>query len=133
MLIITFGFLSKLNYMTIPKDKELYKFVKKIADETYKKPSAYKSAYMQKLYKQLGGKYIDDNKERKLKRWLNEKWKDITTKGYNNEYPVFRPTIRINKDTPLTVNEIDPKQLKEQIKLKQKIKGKKNLPPFKKK
>jgi len=112
--------------MPIPKDKELYKFVKKIADETYKKSSAYKSGYITKLYKSLSGEYIDDNKEKKLKRWFKEKWQDIG----NEEYPVFRPTIRINKDTPLTVNEIDPEQLKEQIKLKQKIKGKKNLPKF---
>jgi len=117
---------SKLNYMPIPKNKELYEMVKKEANETYKKNSAFKSGYIVKLYKILGGEYIDDNKERKLKRWFKEKWQDIV----NEEYPVFRPTIRINKDTPLTVNEIDPEQLKEQIKLKQKIKGKKNLPKF---
>jgi hypothetical protein len=83
--------------------------------------------YIQKLYKQLNGKYKDDGKERKLTRWKNEKWQDIG----NENYPVYRPTKRINKDTPLTVSEIDKKDLQKQIKLKQKIKGKKNLKPFK--
>jgi hypothetical protein len=47
---------------------------------------------------------------------------------------VYRPTIKVSKTkTPLTVNEIDPDQLKKQIKLKQKIKGESNLPKFKKK
>ena len=44
---------------------------------------------------------------------------------------MYRPSIRINKNTPLTVNEIDPKQAQEQIKLKQIIKGDANLPKFK--
>ena len=76
----------------------------------------------------MGGKYRDDNEEKNLRRWFSEKWKDIG----NKDYPVYRPTKRINSKTPLTPNEIDPKNLKEQIKLKQRIKGNKNLPPFKK-
>jgi hypothetical protein len=83
--------------------------------------------YVQKLYKQLNGRYKDDGKERKLTRWMDEQWTDIG----NKSYPVFRPTKRITKDTPLTVSEIDKENLQKQIKLKQKIKGKKNLPKFK--
>ena len=64
-----------------------------------------------------------------LRRWFKEKWQDVGSK----DYPVYRPTKRINSKTPLTLNEIDKDNLKEQIKLKQKIKGNKNLPPFKKK
>lgn len=115
--------------MPIPKDKDLYEKVKKIADEKYKKPSAYKSGFIVKTYKECGGEYIDDNKEKNLKRWFKEEWKDIG----DSDYPVYRPTKRINKNTPLTDKEIDPKQLKEQIKLKQIIKGKYNLPKFKEK
>jgi len=115
--------------MPIPKDKALYNRVKKMADEIYKKPSAYKSGFIIKKYKELGGVYINDNKPKELKRWFQEKWEDIG----NKNYPVYRPTIKVNKQTPLTVKEIDEKNLKEQIKLKQKIKGSKNLPPFKKK
>lgn len=115
--------------MPIVNDKNLYEKVKKMADEIYKKPSAYKSGYIVKKYKELGGTYMDDKQRKPLKRWFDEKWKDIG----NKDYPVFRPTIRVNKDTPLTFSEIDKKQLQKQIKLKQKIKGEKNLPPFKKK
>jgi hypothetical protein len=45
-------------------------------------------------------------------------------------YPVFRPTKRISKDTPLTKSEIDPKDLKKKTAEKQKIKSR-NLSPFK--
>ena len=114
--------------MAIPTDIDLYNKAKTIADEVYKKPSAYKSGFIVKKYEEMGGTYKDDNKEKNLKRWYSEKWEDIG----NKSYPVYRPTKRINSKTPLTVNEIDPKNLKEQIKLKQKIKGNKNLPPFKK-
>ena len=113
--------------MPIVLDKELYNKAKKIADETYEKPSAYKSGYIVKLYKKLGGRYQDDDKSKNLERWFDEKWQDVGGKSY----PVYRPTIRINQNTPLTVSEIDKHNLTKQIKLKQKIKGNKNLPPFK--
>lgn len=114
--------------MPTPINMDLYNKAKKIADEVYKKPSAYKSGFIVKKYKEMGGTYKDDGKTKNLKRWYSEKWKDVG----NKEYPIMRPTKRINSKTPLTPNEIDPKNLKEQIKLKQKIKGNKNLPPFKK-
>jgi hypothetical protein len=107
----------------------LYDKVKVYAGQVYKKPSAYKSGFIVKTYKKLGGTYSDDNKEKPLARWFNEGWQDI---GHQS-YPVYRPTKKINKKTPLLEKEIDPEQLKEQIKLKQKIKGEKNLPKFKQK
>ena len=110
-------------------DPELYRLVKEYADLVYKKPSAYKSGFIVKTYKSLGGTYSEDHEPKKLKQWFDERWADVGQR----DYPVFRPTVRVNKFTPLTVQEIDPKNLKEQIKLKQKIKGKKNLPPFRKK
>ena len=110
-------------------NQELYNTVKREADIIYKKSSAYKSGYIVKKYKELGGKYSDDNQPKNLKIWFKEKWKDIGHKSY----PVYRPTVKVNKNTPLTVNEIDKKDLKQQIKRKQIIKGNKNLPPFKSK
>lgn len=107
----------------------LYDKVKVYAGQVYKKPSAYKSGFIVKTYKKLGGTYSDDNKEKPLARWFDEGWQDIG----NKEYPVYRPTIKINKKTPLLEKEIDPKQLKQQIKLKQIIKGEMNLPKFKQK
>jgi len=112
--------------MPTPKNKILYDEVKKYADSIYKKPSAYKSGYIVKKYKELGGEYIDDEKPKNLKRWYKERWVDIG----NKNYPVYRPTKIISSKTPLTVNEIDKKNLKKQINLKQKIKGNYNLPPF---
>jgi len=113
--------------MPIPINEKLYKAVSHYADIIYDKPSAYKSGFIVKMYKKLGGKYKEDHAEHNLERWFKEKWKDVG----NKEYPVYRPSIRVNKNTPLTIDEIDKNNLKNQIKLKQKIKGKKNLPPFK--
>jgi hypothetical protein len=112
--------------MPTPADKSLYERVKKEADKIYDKPSAYKSGYIVKKYKELGGEYLDDKKTRGLKNWFRAKWTDVG----NKEYPVYRPTKRVNKDTPLTIDEIDPKNLRDQIALKQIIKGDANLPPF---
>jgi hypothetical protein len=112
--------------MPTPADKSLYERVKKEADKIYAKPSAYKSGYIVKKYKELGGEYLDDKKTRGLKRWFKERWTDVG----NKEYPVYRPTKRISSKTPLTADEIDKDQLKQQIVLKQIIKGDANLPPF---
>ena len=121
--------------MSVPINKELYKMVKAKADKIYKKPSAYKSGYIVREYKRLGGKYRnkknDRNKIKPLKRWFLEGWKDISDIiGEKKAYPVYRPVRRINKETPTTVFEIPKKRLKEQYKLKQKYKGKRNLPKF---
>ena len=113
--------------MPTPINKDLYEAVKEYADIVYSKPSAYKSGFIVKMYKKLGGTYKDDHKEHNLERWMKEKWQDVG----NKSYPVYRPTIRVNKNTPLTVHEVDKANLKKQIKLKQIIKGTKNLPPFK--
>jgi hypothetical protein len=113
--------------MSIPINKELYRQVKQEADLKYKKPSAYKSGFIVKEYKRRGGEYKGSKTNDGLTRWFLEEWSDIG----NKEYPVYRPTKKISKDTPLTIKEIDPKNLLKQIKLKQKIKGEKNLPAFK--
>lgn len=109
-------------------DKALHEKARQMADKIYEKPSAYKSGFIVKTYKNMGGRFKDTKEERKLASWFKEDWKDVGNKAY----PVYRPTKRVNKDTPLTVAEIDKKNLKKQIALKQKIKGK-NLPPFVKK
>jgi len=113
--------------MPIIDNQILYDKVKEYADTIYKKPSAYKSGFIVKKYKELGGTYTDDRKPKNLKRWYLENWQSISKP---NEYPVLRPTKRINKNTPLTRSEISPTNLKKQIELKQIYKGKKNLPPF---
>jgi hypothetical protein len=85
-------------------DPDIYQRAKRIVYAQYKKHSAYRSGALVKKYKQLGGRYKDSGREGplgrgKLKQWFEEKWKDVG----NREYPVYRPTVRVNKDTPLTV------------------------------
>lgn len=105
---------------------DLYAKAKKMADATYSKPSAYKSGFIVKTYKDMGGTYSDDKQPKDLKRWYEENWRDIG----NKSYPVYRPTKRINKNTPLLPSEIKKSNLEKQIKLKQIYKGKRNLPKF---
>lgn len=112
--------------MPIPTNPELYKKVKAYADTIYAKPSAYKSGFIVKKYKELGGEYIDDKKPKDLKRWFKEDWKDVG----GLDYPVYRPTKKVSKKTPLIPDEIKPSNLKKQILLKQELKGDKNLPKF---
>lgn len=118
--------------MTIKIDNlELYEKAKKIVYSQYPKHSAYRSGQLVKRYKEMGGTYSGTKPKGGLTSWFKENWKDINPNKTKDSYPVYRPTKRVNKDTPLTSSEIDPKQAKEQIALKQKIKGKKNLPAFK--
>lgn len=119
--------------MSKPKDQALYEKAKDEADKIYKKPSAYKSGFIVKKYKELyKSKYGNENAyEGKkinagLTRWYKEKWQDIG----EGAYPLYRPTVRVNKDTPTTKSELSKSRIAEQDKLKQKIKGKKNLPKF---
>ena len=116
--------------MSIPSDKKLYEEVKKKIYSIYKVPSAYRSGALVKEYKRQGGTYLGkQSKSQGLSRWYAEKWIDVGNKAY----PVYRPTIRVSKETPLTVSEISPSDLKKKIKEKQKIKSTRNLSPFKRK
>lgn len=119
--------------MPTPTDPELYDKVKKKIMKSYKKNSAFASGAIVKEYKQRGGTYVDDGKERNLERWFDENWIDVNPLlGITDDeaYPVFRPTIKVNSRTPTLAQEIPIKRLKEQFKLKQKIKGDTNLPDF---
>ena len=102
---------------------KLYAKAKKIADDTYKKPSAYKSMFIQKKYMELGGKY--KKKGKGLATWRKEKW--VSVKDYLNGKIIecgddkignnaCRPTKRINKDTPITIQEVLKKHTKEKVK-----------------
>lgn len=116
-----------------PLNMDLYDKVKKYADTIYEKHSAYKSGFIVKTYKKMGGTYSGVKKTSDLKRWYDEDWTDINPNKTDLSYPVYRPTKRINKETPLTFDEIDKEDLLKQSIIKQKIKGKSNLKPFKEK
>jgi len=114
-------------------DKNIYEKAKKEVYAKYKVPSAYRSGALVKRYKELGGRYSGEKQKVGLVRWFKEEWKDINPNKTKSSYPVYRPTKRISKDTPLTLKEIDKTNLKTQIKLKQIFKGNRNLKPFIKK
>tara|TARA_R110000803_G_scaffold11017_1_gene33398 strand:- start:5058 stop:5534 length:477 start_codon:yes stop_codon:yes gene_type:complete len=65
------------------KNPKIYIEARKIADETYERPSAYKSMFMVRKYKELGGDYKDkkttDKKDlsKKTKDWRDEEWIQI--------------------------------------------------------
>ena len=94
----------------------LYKKAKKEADIKYKRPtSAYKSMYISKKYQELGGKYAGKKKSL-TNRWLKEQWiqvipyikdgKKIICGSDNKKNKVCRPLIRIDKNTPITIEEL---------------------------
>jgi len=105
---------------------DLYKKAKEIADQKFETHGAYKSAFLVKTYKELGGEYKDDGKPKKLSRWLSEKWKDVA----GLPYPVYRPTKRVSGETPLTADEVSPESLAKNAVLKQIYGAERNLPPF---
>lgn len=57
--------------MANPINKTLYEKVKKQADKKFDKPSAYKSAWIVKTYKDKGGKY-EGKKSNELKRAIKK-------------------------------------------------------------
>ena len=95
-------------------DKSLYRKAKEIADATYKRPSAYKSMFISKKYMEMGGKFKGKSKGR-LSRWSSEKWVQVVPYletgakvvcGEGSNTKGCRPTKRINKDTPITIDEL---------------------------
>ena len=67
-----------------------------------------------RLYKEAGGQYsgkADINCG--ISRWFRERWtSDKGTTNYPCKNSVYRPTIRITKDTPATFSELTPEELK---------------------
>ena len=118
------------------KTNTAYKKAKREADKTYEKHSAYKSMYIAKLYKQYGGKYKDSSKkDTKLSTWREERW--IVVEPYLKEgkkiacgsikasnIHACRPSKRINKNTPTTIDSLielhGKKKLLELVELKKK-------------
>lgn len=115
--------------MPVPRDKKLYKRVKKKVYKQIPKHSAYRSGILVQQYKKSfkkkhGNKnpYMGKKTKKKgLSRWFLEKWKNQRGKiGYKYKSDVYRPTHRITKKTPITFSELTKKQLKisRSIKLK---------------
>lgn len=94
---------------------KLYREAKKIADKTYKKPSAYKSMFIVSTYKKLGGKYSGKKTGKGVDRWNKEKWIQVVpflesgkriACGFGDGGKGCRPSKRVDKDTPITIQEL---------------------------
>ena len=97
------------------KDKALYKRVVREAKKKFDVfPSAYASMWVQAEYQRRGGEYT--KKETGLKDWRTEKWiqllpllqdgKIVDCGDDNKETKACRPTVRVNKDTTITIQEL---------------------------
>jgi hypothetical protein len=94
-------------------DVKLWNKAKKEAEKHFSKPSAYKSGFITKYYKDHGGKFKGKPKMEGLKRWFAENWTNQRgTVGYKKPGDVYRPTKRITAKTPKTWSELTPSQIK---------------------
>ena len=102
-----------------PRDIILYNNIKKDISAKYKH-SAYRSGLIVKKYKEeYIKKYKKDDayigekpKLSSLNRWFLENWQNQRGEtGYKYKNDIYRPTIRINKDTPITFNELTKNQI----------------------
>ena len=125
-------------------DKELYKKVSKRADKIYETHSLYKSAWIQKEYQKLGGRYRGSKPTEKkgIQRWLSgEQWievgpylktgEKIQCGSSDRKGKACRPLKRVNSKTPITVPELlelhSKKKLMQLVKKKQRdMKGRLN-------
>ena len=118
---------DKKNIPKNVKNPNLYLKAKKEADEKFdEKTSAYKSMWIVKRYKELGGEYISDKKEKgETTRWLEEKWIQVIPFVTKNEEiecgssirqkKACRPLVRVDKKTPITMDEVIKKHGKEKV------------------
>ena len=96
-----------------PLDKELYESIKRKVWAIYEKPSAYRSGMLVTLYRAAGGKDSGDKeKDEGLPLWFASKWKHQKEEvGYESKSDVYGPTVRINRKTPTTFQELTTKEI----------------------
>lgn len=105
-------------------NKDLYMKAKEKADRKFKeKTSAYKSMYIVAEYERMGGKF-KGKKNGKLSKWREEKWIQVVPFLENGERipcgsgadkKSCRPTKIIDKNTPLTINQLIKMHGKEKL------------------
>jgi hypothetical protein len=106
-------------------DDDLYVQAREKADKIYKSHGLYKSAYINKEYQRLNGRYRNEKPDRNegIQRWLKEQWISVLPYlingeikqcgSLNNQLIACRPLYRITKDTPITIDELIKKHGKE--------------------
>lgn len=126
--------------MPTPLNKKLYEKIKKEVYANNPKHSAYRSMTLVKKYKDAGGKYKEDDMEKKLTKWLSENWSSVNDAYHNdaivkcgnsdtkqkfNEYPLCKPLSVIKKlSKPQMKLLIDEKnKLNEKPLITKKVKG----------
>ena len=124
--------------MPIPTDQILYNKIRdKVKRSVDRWPSAYASGMVVKEYKrQMAAKklppYVVETKSmiHNLTRWFKEKWIDLKTGKpcgavkTDKYYPTCRPSVKVNKHTPVIAKQLDKKTKKSMIEQKQKAKKK---------
>ena len=105
-----------------PKDLKLYQSVKRRVYKSNPVHSAYRSGTIVKTYKEAfkrkyGEKmspYVGKKpKTTGLPRWFKEDWKSDSGKyRYTSKSSVYRPTVRVTSQTPMTFAELTAKRLR---------------------
>ena len=99
--------------MVEPSNKVLYQQVKDEIYKKYPKHSAYRSGLIVKEYKRRGGTYIGKaSKDEGLKLWFDSKWTNQRGEvGYKFKSDIYRPTVKVSKNTPTTFQELTNKEI----------------------
>ena len=97
-----------------PANPKLYEQVKKEIIAKNPVHSAYRSGAIVKEYKKRGGTYTGTKpKKSGLTRWFEEDWKNQSGKyGYQKKDDIYRPTVRVTSQTPITMSELTDKEKK---------------------
>jgi len=128
-----------------PSDLKLYNTIKAEAKSRFTSwPSAYASGWLVQTYKKRFQKKYGDKKspyrgekqhKSRLSRWYKEEWINIcklpnivpcgrskskSQRAYWKDFPYCRPRKRVAKDTPTTVSELSPSEIKKRCKSKKK-------------
>lgn len=120
-------------------DKDIYNRAKKLADEKYKKHSAYKSMYLVEEYERLGGRINKNLKKSGTATWNKESWVNLSPIAMGIEsdikklpkcgvrHPkqkknptICRPTIKVNKNTTSLAQSFTKSQIKKALEIKKK-------------
>lgn len=127
------GYSKKNNFGTPTNviDKKLYERVKEQIKSSIKdrRWGAYDSGRLVQMYKQLGGKYSGTKKETPLQRWYKEKWVNACKwpqlvpcgrSDMKNKMAYCRPSVKVTKDTPKTVQSLTQAQINKRCAIKEK-------------
>ncbi len=112
-------------------NKKLYERVKEQIKSSIKgrRWGAYDSGRLVQMYKQLGGKYSGTKKETPLQRWYKEKWVNACKwpqvvpcgrSDMTNKMAYCRPSVKVTKNTPKTVQSLTQAQINKRCAIKEK-------------